>query len=107
MSYKLTDSDPENSEKASFISHDIEDRSDNTPKSPARNTLSMLLKSFGIFMLGAIFAMILVTSTDRFGRRRTYETGFAEERLGKIQNLHFVKSDKLIHRTQFLRQSFN
>lgn len=89
MSYKLTDSDSENSEKASFLSHDIEDRPDNTPKSPARITLSMLLRSFGIFMLGAIFAMILVTFTDRFGRRRTYETGFAEERLGKIQILRF------------------
>jgi hypothetical protein len=108
MSYKLTDNDSENSENASFVPHDmLEDHSDGATKSPAWNTMSTLLKSSSIFMLGAIFAVILVTSRDRFGRRGTYETGFAEEKLRKILKLHLVKSDKLTRRTQFLRQPFN
>jgi hypothetical protein len=108
MSYKLTDNDSENGENASFMPHDmLEDRSDGATEPPVRNTMSTLLKSSSIFMLGAIFAMILVTVRDRFGRRGTYETGFAEEKLRKILKLHLVKNDKLTHRTQFLRQPFS
>jgi hypothetical protein len=108
MSCKLTDHDSEHGEDASFIPHTVlDDRYDSATKSPAWNIISALLKSSVIFMLGAIFAVILVTSRDRSGRRGTYETGFAEEKLRKIIKLHPVKSKKLIPRTQFLPQHFN
>jgi hypothetical protein len=108
MSYQLTDNDSENSEKASFMPHDmLEDRSNGATKSPAWNTLSTLLKSSGIFMLGAICAVILVTSRNSFGQQGSYETGFNEEKLRKILELHLVRRGNLTHRTQFLRQPFN
>jgi hypothetical protein len=108
MSYQLTDNDSENSEKASFMPHDmLEDRSNGATKSPAWNTLSTLLKSSGIFMLGAICAVILVTSRNSFGQQGSYETGFNEEKLRKILELHLFRRGNLTHRTQFLRQPFN
>lgn len=108
MSYQLTDNDSENGEKASFMPHDmLEDRSNGATKSPAWNTLSTLLKSSGIFMLGAICAVILVTSRNSFGQQGSYETGFNEEKLRKILELHLVRRGNLTHRTQFLRQPFN
>jgi hypothetical protein len=85
----------------------LEDRFNSATKSPAWNIISTLLKSSGIFMLGAVFAVILVTSRDRSGRRGTYETGFAEEKLRKIIKLHTVKSKKLTPRTQFLPRHFS
>jgi hypothetical protein len=107
MSYQLTDNDSENGEKASFMPHDmLEDRSNGATKSPAWNTLSTLLKSSGIFMLGAICAVILVTSRDSFGQQGSYETGFNEEKLRKILELHLVREVSLhTEPSSFVRHS--
>lgn len=91
MSFDLRDDDAEKGENTPFIRQDgLENHYNGAANPLTRNNVSKCFKSFGMFMLGAMFTVILLKSKDRFGQKGKYETGFAEEKLSEKVNPQIV-----------------